>query len=130
LQWISVGSAIELIPWEKAWASLDDDAERPRTFRPDLLSRPEIHIIRALSGGVSVGGGILNAGAGMVGLSNLFASGIKREIVWDGLSKVARTVFPGLPLVAYDRGDDLAAAHRAGFTTIGPLRIWQRSAAI
>jgi hypothetical protein len=32
--------------------------------------------------------------------------------------------FPGQPLVAYERGHELAAAHQAGFETIGHLRIW------
>jgi hypothetical protein len=34
--------------------------------------------------------------------------------------------FPGLPLVGYERGADLAHALDAGFTTIGPLIVWQR----
>ena len=34
--------------------------------------------------------------------------------------------FPGLPLVGYEHGDSLAAARRAGFSPIGPLRVWLR----
>jgi hypothetical protein len=34
-------------------------------------------------------------------------------------------MFPGLPLVGYEHGRDLAAAKLAGFETIGPLRIWR-----
>jgi hypothetical protein len=33
-------------------------------------------------------------------------------------------IFPGLPLVGYECGYELAAAHRAGFETVGPLRVW------
>ena len=31
---------------------------------------------------------------------------------------------PGLPVVGYDAGDDLAHAKRLGFHTVGPLRVW------
>jgi hypothetical protein len=29
-----------------------------------------------------------------------------------------------LALVGYERGHELEAAHRAGFKSVGPLRIW------
>jgi hypothetical protein len=32
--------------------------------------------------------------------------------------------YPGLPIVGYQSGDELAAARRAGFTSTGPLRVW------
>jgi hypothetical protein len=34
------------------------------------------------------------------------------------------TLFPGLPLVGYERGDDLERARRVGFEEVGPLRVW------
>jgi hypothetical protein len=70
-----------------------------------------------------VGGGILNQAADVVGLSNLF--GLPIDVVWRSLVATAGEFFPGLPLVGYERGDDLAAAHRAGFETVGPLRVWR-----
>src|SRR5215831_472715 len=72
-------------------------------------------------GGI-VGGGILNRGADVVGLSNLFGSTI--DMVWRNLTAMAGEIFPGLPLVGYERGYELVAAHQAGFETVGPLRIW------
>jgi hypothetical protein len=44
-----------------------------------------------------------------------------------GLVCAAAAAFPGLALVAYDRGKECAAAHRIGFATLGPLRIWRRT---
>jgi len=37
----------------------------------------------------------------------------------------AMDVSPGLPLVGYESGDDLARMKALGFTEIGPLRVWQ-----
>ena len=65
----------------------------------------------------------LNQGADVVGLSNLF--GFPIDVVWRSLVATAGEIFPGLPLAGYERGDDLAAAHRAGFETVGPLRVWR-----
>ena len=73
-------------------------------------------------GGI-VGGGILNRGADVVGLSNLFGSTI--DMVWRNLTAMAGEIFPGLALVGYEHGHELAAAHQAGFETVGPLRVWR-----
>jgi len=33
-------------------------------------------------------------------------------------------VAPGLPVVGYERGEELDRAMRLGFAPVGPLRIW------
>jgi hypothetical protein len=38
-----------------------------------------------------------------------------------------RATIPDLPLVGYEIGEDLSAAHRAGFRSIGPLRVWLKN---
>jgi len=38
---------------------------------------------------------------------------------------MAAEIFPGLPLVGYESGVELAAAHHAGFKTVGSLRVWR-----
>ena len=38
---------------------------------------------------------------------------------------MAGEIFPGLPLVGYEHGNDLAAAKLAGFETVDPLRVWK-----
>jgi hypothetical protein len=129
LQWRRVSSEADLIRWEQEWAAADPGAGESRFFMPGLLSEPDILFVRLLADGASAGGGILNRGAGAVGLSNLFVRSIDIDAGWRGLARVAATTFPGVALVGYDRGDELAAAHRVGFTTIGPLRVRRRAAA-
>ena len=41
----------------------------------------------------------------------------------------ARPLRPGLPVVGYEAGADLAAARRAGFQVLGPLRVRTRAPA-
>ena len=72
--------------------------------------------------GAIIGGGIINRGAEVVGLSNLFGSAL--DMVYRTLAAKAGEIFPRLPLVGYERGHELAAAHQAGFETVGFLRVW------
>ena len=44
--------------------------------------------------------------------------------VWRDLASLAAATFPGLPLVGYEFGDELKAAHEAGFEIGDPLRVW------
>jgi hypothetical protein len=37
---------------------------------------------------------------------------------------------PGLPVVGYEHGEDLAAAREAGGQVLGPLRVWTRGSAV
>jgi hypothetical protein len=63
---------------------------------------------------------VLTHAAGVVGVTNVAGN------VWPAVIASAAARFPGLPLVGYERGADLAHALDAGFTTIGPLIVWQR----
>jgi hypothetical protein len=47
----------------------------------------------------------------------------------DGVLAVA-ALRPGLPVVGYERGEDMAAAREAGGRVIGPLRVWTRGSAV
>jgi hypothetical protein len=44
--------------------------------------------------------------------------------------RAAAALRPGLPIVGYERGEDLAEARQAGFTALGPLRVWARGSAV
>ena len=115
-----------LIAWERSWAGEEAKAAaipQPRVFMPRLLADDGIVFVSIQGEDDISGGGILNRGADVVGLSNLFGS--KIDWVWRSLTAIAGEVFPGLPLVGYEHGNDLAAAKLAGFETIGPLRIWR-----
>jgi hypothetical protein len=121
-----VTSTVGLIAWEQCWAGEEVNAtavSRPRVFMPGLLADTNVVFVSIKRDDGIVGGGILNQGADVVGLSNLF--GFPIDVVWRSLVATAGEIFPGLPLVGYERGDDLAAAHQAGFETVGPLRVWR-----
>jgi hypothetical protein len=120
-----VASETELTAWERAWAG-PETGSGARPFRPELLSDPDIVFASLLREGVIVGGGILNRGAGVVGLSNVFGPADAVDQVWQGLTTLASNRFPGLPLVGYETGSDLAVACRNGFEAVGDLRIWHR----
>jgi hypothetical protein len=119
-----------LSAWERSWVGEDAQAAArplPRVFTPRLLADDGIVFVSIQGEDGSAGGGILNRGADVVGLSNLFGSQMDR--VWRNLIAMAGEIFPGLPLVGYEHGHDLAAAKLAAFETIGPLRIWRLPAA-
>jgi hypothetical protein len=71
-----------------------------------------------------VAGAIGNRSQTVVGLSNLFTVSAAPDEAWAGAVATLSAVFPGLPLVGYEQGEDLVAALRAGFTSAGSLRVW------
>ena len=128
-RWTRVTSEAGLIAWEQAWAGQEVNAaaiSAPRIFMPGLLADPNVVFVAIQRDNGIVGGGILNRAAEVVGLSNLFGPGI--DMVYRRLAVVAPEIFPGLPLVGYEHGAELAAAHQAGFKTVGSLRVWRRGA--
>ena len=77
--------------------------------------------------GAIVAGGTLYRTDKVVGLSNVVADADDEPGVWRDLSSLAASTFPNLPLVGYESGDELTAAHKAGFEIGDPLRIWVRA---
>ena len=126
VRWTTVSAEPSLAAWEQAWRKANPAAGPALLFKPLLLSRADLRFMMATRHGACAGGGILNAGARVVGLTNLFAEGIDLRAVWTGMSRAARAAFPGRALVAYDRGESLALAQQVGFRTIGGLRVWRR----
>jgi hypothetical protein len=116
-----VSTAARLRDWQDAW---HDGDETPDAFRAALLDDPlvlvlSIHDVREPAGSV-----VPYCGAGVVGLSNLFAVG-GRDVA-DIWSAAATHHFPGRTLVGYERGDDLVPALAGGFAVLGPLHVWVR----
>ncbi|MFI5606141.1 hypothetical protein [Amycolatopsis sp. NPDC051903] len=66
----------------------------------------------------SSGTAIAHRGARAVGLSNVTGAD------WPGAVAGAAAAFPGLPVVGYEHGADLAAALACGATRLGELRVW------
>jgi hypothetical protein len=102
---------------EPTWKVVTEPAdfgawETGDAFRPALLDDPDVTFLVGDKGGV-----IANRTGSVVGISNLFGD-------WPAAVDSVAGRYPGLPLVGYESGDDLAAARRAGFTSTGPLRVW------
>ncbi|MBT2481087.1 hypothetical protein J7E94_23300 [Streptomyces sp. ISL-94] len=124
LDWSAVTTAEELEAWEAAW----DGEESGGLFRPALLTE-RFAFLAGRADGRIVAGAVANADAGVVGLSNLFAHDAgDTDAAWTGALAAIAARWPDLDVVGYETGDALYTALRHGFSAIGPLRIWLRTA--
>ena len=115
----------ELAAWERAWAGGGAADAQDRLFRAALLNEPDHAIMALTRRGAIVAGCIASRSDNAVGISNVFAPAED-----DGRDRMACLAAalrfaPGLPLVGYENGEQLARMKAVGFTEIGPLRIWQ-----
>lgn len=137
-EWERVRTEEELARWERAWSDGDSDG----LFPPALLAEDAHAFLaardaagRIIAGavastsqsvkGASVKGASVER-APVVGVSNLFAADGDLDAAWAGCLGTLARHRPGLDVVGYESGDDLAAAVRAGFTPVGGLRVWLR----
>jgi hypothetical protein len=127
LSWDTVTDPGELATWEAAWAG---DGEVTGLFRSALLTDPDCAILACHRDGALVAGVIAYTSDGVTGISNVFKSGSAGGPLWPSAVRAAAALRPGLPVVGYERGEDLAAARKAGFRVLGPLRVWTRGSAV
>ncbi|MBB3590030.1 hypothetical protein FHX08_000374 [Rhizobium sp. BK529] len=125
--WKRMENAADLARWEAEWAKANGPVTQT-IFTEPLLHNPEIAFLLGFEHDQPVGGGILNHHGGVVGHSNLFAGGGRVEAIRRGMIAQAAELYPGEPLVGYERGDDLDEALRTGFELLGPLRVWLKEA--
>jgi hypothetical protein len=125
--WDVVTNPGDLVRWEAAWAGGD---EATGLFQPALLDDPDCAVLACYRDGAQVGGAIAYTAGGVTGISNVFKSGIADGPLWAGAVRAVARVRPGLPIVGYERGEDLAEARQAGLTVLGSLRIWARGSAV
>ncbi|THA39056.1 MULTISPECIES: hypothetical protein [unclassified Streptomyces] len=140
LTWSRVADAGELAAWEAAWGG----GESSGLFHPGLLTE-EIAFFagRSAEGRIVAGAAANRTGADrtgadrtgadrtgtVVGLSNVFtADGTPDDEAWAGALTTVADLWPGLPVVGYESGEDLATAVRHGFAPLGPLRVWLHTA--
>ncbi|RSM71260.1 hypothetical protein DL991_36900 [Amycolatopsis sp. WAC 01375] len=95
------------VPLEPGWCRVDDRFDDPS--------------VAVWSDGVS--SVTANRDGDLAGLSNLYTHGDPDD-AWRGATSAVAASFPGLPITGYERGDDLDAALRNGYTALGPLRVW------
>jgi len=120
-----VTTAAQLRDWQTAWHG---EGVAPDVFRPALLDDPAVLLLAVHNGPNLAGGVALNRSPGAVGLSNLFAlDRSDRAAIWSSALAAAADRFPGLPIVGYERGDDLTTAVASGFTVVGTLRVWMHN---
>ena len=127
--WAVVRRDADLLAWTRAWSSVDTNAAAasvPRIRR--LLDDPDIRFLTGTAEGRIVAVAIANRsddGSGpAVGISNIALTAPDPEADRPGVLAAVRAEFPGLPMVSYDRGDDLVAMIALGFRTLGSLRVW------
>lgn len=128
-RWTRVRDRAGLAAWEDAWGRQLGDLRPTRAvFLPPLLEDPNTAILAAFLGDTLVAGAIAYRDSGVVGLSNTFfaadtASALRAELI----TQIA-SVFPDLPLVGYEHGDELDTWCGLGFEPLGPLRVWLKTA--
>ncbi|WP_037617224.1 hypothetical protein [Streptomyces aureus] len=122
LAWAVADDPGALHAWALAWDGGNGDVD---LFRPELLADPDTFVLAGRSpDGRVLAGAVASRSDRVLGLSNVFTHDDGPSTAWPDLLDVAHSLFPALPVVGYEQGDDLAAALRHGFEPIGPLRIW------
>ncbi|WP_329560826.1 hypothetical protein [Kitasatospora sp. NBC_01266] len=122
LGWEVAGDPGTLRAWALAWDDGDGNAD---LFRPELLDDPDTFVLAGRSAdGRVVAGAVASRSDHVVGVSNVFALEGGAEAAWPGVLDAVHRLFPGLPVVGYEHGEDLAVAVRHGFEPVGPLRVW------
>jgi hypothetical protein len=95
---------------------------------PSVLDAPAFTVLARHSGGVLVGGAVVHRGDrrhDVVGLSNAWSTD-SSEIVHAELLTVVAALHPGAGVTDYAWGPDLDAMLAAGYTPLGPQRVWVR----
>jgi hypothetical protein len=116
--WTRITSANDLLRWEAAWKDGGSPSDQ-RQLQAVILGRPEVHIWeRTMADGFDAGA-VANLSSDCVGLSNCFGRG-----AFPAAATLCAELPQGLPVVGYERGDDLSVALDAGFAATGLLRIW------
>jgi hypothetical protein len=103
--------------WCRAWGGPQD------VLPPGLRRAPGVTVLGRGTGPGEPTGGILHrteiGGLPVVGLWNGFGE-------WTDVAAAASSRHPDAWIVGYEPGDELATALAAGFTALGPLRVWHR----
>jgi len=127
LSWDTVTDPGELARWETAWAGGGDVTG---LFQPALLADPDCAILVCRRDHALIGGATVYTTDGVSGILNVFKSGSDAGVLWVSATRAVAALRPGLPIVGYERGEDLAAARQAGFRVLGPLQTWARGSAV
>ena len=122
--WSAVTTGAQLSEWESAW---DEEPGGSGVFRPDLLADATIRVLARYDGGCIVAGAVANRSATVIGLSNVFDTAGDLESAWVAAAAATAAQWGEMPIVGYESGNLLDAAHGAGFESIGELVVWVRA---
>ncbi|AKJ01240.1 Hypothetical protein AA314_02866 [Archangium gephyra] len=124
-RWVQARDTAALAAWEAAWGGHQHPPPAVfQVFRPGLLEDAGVRFLAAYHEDTLVAGAIAYHAEGVVSLSNTFFAEARAGVLRAELLGQLLATFPGLPLVGYDSGDELAAWCALGFEPIGPLRVW------
>jgi hypothetical protein len=127
IPWVRLQDEVALAKWETAWRESAGDTSLPTSpplFLPSLLAHPEIAFVAAYDGDKIIAGAIANRTDHVIGLSNVFTPPTESVPFWSGCVATVTESFPGLPLVGYESGPELAVAGAVGFENLQNLRVW------
>jgi hypothetical protein len=114
--WSTVRTAAGLA----AWTARHDTSD---VLLPGVLDLPNMVILEHRDAAGAVTGVIAHRSEGVVSISNIHATA-GRTVDWPRLTDAVAALYPGHPLVGYERGPHLKAAEAAGFHALGPQRVW------
>lgn len=120
--WTRITSADDLLRWEAAWKDGGSPSDQ-RQFPDAILRRPDVFIWGRTTADGFDAGAVVNLSSDCVGLSNCFGRG-----AFPAAATLCAQLAQDLPVVGYERGDDLRAALDSGFEATGLLRIWCKPA--
>jgi hypothetical protein len=103
------------------WVTAHDYAG---VLTPAVLAHPRIRVLGCRRDGRLVGGAVTHDGDGALGLSNGWGSG-ELTASTDVLAAVS-ALHSGRAMVDYAGGEERDAMVAAGFTPLGPHRVWAR----
>jgi hypothetical protein len=115
--WSVVGNVAELTEW----AAAHDYAG---VLPPAVLDDARFRILACRRDGRLVGGAVTHDADGTVGLSNTWGAGLVAES--DEVLRAVSSLHPGRAVTDYAQGAERDAMVAAGFTPLGPPRVWSR----
>lgn len=122
---VRIGTAYDLSAWERAWSGGPGAfQEESRIFLPSLLADDNVAFIAVWEDSSIVAGAIANRTGAVVGISNVFLPPHDGDRFRACCVAGVMELFPGLPIVGYEAGEDAIAMQRLGFAEVGPLRVW------
>jgi hypothetical protein len=121
MRWERVRDPAVLRRCERAWNQYDIP---PGLFHPSLLDEDTVMIMACYRDEAIVAGAIANRSATVASVTNVFSADDDLDAAWRGSVAAVAAHGGDLPLLGYERGDDLEVARRYGFEPLGPLRVW------